>query len=642
MNFCNIASYVNKGNKGEDPSDRTYKVVKGLFRAMKKADPNACFVSIYDAEPGEPPIAPLSDLSQFRSDLGDIADFVQVSNSWDMVKIDDGQIDKKTGNPKKPKAVYVTVRVYTRYTLQFVIDKVAPAMAKLNGSFRKKDMEALASRTLCAIVGTANGWEGTSLLARLWPEVEKHEEWIQGNVKDGYTAQDYLGTPLPDAVIRRLHVRLPEGSDILLKADLEFIEYNHHLRNLLCIEASTTDLDRLKPLLKDFDNRGKMNCVSKDSKLLWLDYNQNAEEERMEFYKGLVAQMNYEHVHVLVSFPGVQFLLKKSKVFMQEEGVNPPYKYSNLKREILDIRLDNGERVFLGVLARGGGDAGRISCLMFNSDENELFVQRLRDGKLASYLRQLMLKEKGFNESTVNSIMGGFSDSHRMTALDSRWDPTTRTVKTLQSATQSSFIGSMTKKGIAFAPNSTSRLGIHPELFVTEEMRRAKATGKGNKIFTDEAMEKVAAAMNFKKKEGYNPAPADAASNAMSDASTNGAETNRSVTTQKLQGEMMELRGEMHRLRDRLLCVSPDDPLITTTRILRDDFMDTLSLNSDDTALLTSIFKDTKSCVNQLKFRIAEIENGRPPPSQSGSAAPPPASAKDATEQGEEGLAQGK
>jgi hypothetical protein len=110
-------------------------VVKGMFRAMKKADPNACMVSIYDAEPGEPAIAPLSDLSQFGSDLGDIADFVQVRNSWDMVKIEDGQIDKKTGNPKKPKAVYASVRVYTRYTLQFVIDKVAPAMAKLNGSF---------------------------------------------------------------------------------------------------------------------------------------------------------------------------------------------------------------------------------------------------------------------------------------------------------------------------------------------------------------------------------------------------------------------------------------------------------------------------------------------------------------------------
>eukprot|EP00956_Cyclotella_meneghiniana_P020311 scaffold35605_cov41-Cyclotella_meneghiniana.AAC.6 len=58
-------------------------------------------------------------------------------------------------------------------------------------------------------------WDSTSLTTKLKIDLEKHEEWMQGNVKSGYNAMQYAGSEFPPVIVRRSQVRLPEGKDIL-------------------------------------------------------------------------------------------------------------------------------------------------------------------------------------------------------------------------------------------------------------------------------------------------------------------------------------------------------------------------------------------------------------------------------------------
>jgi hypothetical protein len=45
---------------------------------------------------------------------------------------------------------------------------------------------------------------------RLYSAAERHEEWMHGNLKHGYTSREYMGEPLPRFVISKRPVCLPE------------------------------------------------------------------------------------------------------------------------------------------------------------------------------------------------------------------------------------------------------------------------------------------------------------------------------------------------------------------------------------------------------------------------------------------------
>jgi hypothetical protein len=162
-----------------------------------------------------------------------------------------------------------------------------------------------------------------------------------------------------------------------------------------------------------------------------------------------------------------------------------------------------------------------------------------------------------------------------------------------------------------------------PEIMTMADRGRSNA-GHGGKAAAktpDAAKERVAAVFNFRNKPGYNPTPADQAS-VMTDTShsTNGAASNRSVTTDNIQCQLPELRLRLNHLRERLRILSPADPLFSEN-VMVDSTFDDISLSSNASLVLNAIYKDTKTCIRMLLVRISELEHGSPPPS-SGSAGP--------------------
>ena len=129
---------------------------------------------------------------------------------------------------------------------------------------------------------------------------------------------------------------------------------------------------------------------------------------------------------------------------------------------------------------------------------------------------------------------------------------------------------------------------------------------------------------------GYNVTTGDNGS-VLTDSShvTDGAASNRSVTTADIQGRLPDMRMELNALKDELAELSPSDPLFNDPLIEATN-IESLSVNSSESAALEAIFRDTKKAATALRVRIAQLKY--PAPSQSrasDSAQPIPASQVD-------------
>ena len=189
----------------------------------------------------------------------------------------------------------------------------------------------------------------------------------------------------------------------------------------------------------------------------------------------------------------------------------------------------------------------------------------------------------------------------RCTAWDSSWCSETFTVKTLGSAVNASLLHELEDMGCDEIPS---------ELLI--EMKSAKSKTK----FNTEAMERVADSMRFKQGELDGMSDVGSRASALTEGShaTNGRDTNRSVTSEQVQTDIVRFRTEFGRLMIELREASPDDSLFATPLFAdTDDPMDSMSLSSSASTELKNILKTTKTKVTQLRARLAELKHGAPP-----------------------------
>ena len=454
-----------------------------------------------------------------------------------------------------------------------------------------------------------------SVRDRLREEFEKHEEWMQGNVKHGYDAREFQREPFPPFVIIKRSLRLPEGKDILTQDEMAAIDYAHYLRTVHCLEVSNNDEFRVKQLVLDFKFRGKLNCLSKDADIMdTIQGNGKMDRcQRDEWFRILKAAMNYNHSNRVVIYNGVDRLFYLSRVEVTD-GRKIYFKKTTLKREILDIRRPDGTKVFSGVMECGEDKPDSIACVYFNDDSNDHFVSSCINGRIAHFLHHYLPTVKGYSDRCVSSIFQGFNERLRFSAQDSVMDKETYAVRTLSSVTGSNLSSKM----------SEMRMDILlPDIL--KQAQTARSDRKSRPGFSDAAMERVEASYRLREKPGLNVAAAGDAS-VLTDSShhTDGNASNRSVVTADIQMRMPELRLDLNRLKSVLHNLSPEDPLFADSVMKATDF-DELSLNSSASAALAAFYKDTKKCITLLKIRICELEHGRPLPSN-GSAEPSPSS----------------
>eukprot|EP00956_Cyclotella_meneghiniana_P007755 scaffold10339_cov41-Cyclotella_meneghiniana.AAC.11 len=539
---------------------------------------------IWDPEPGCDPIPPLTDPKKFPSDLDSAQIYVRITNPWDLQKVKPGEIDRKTGELRKQKSLYVATLVGSKFSLDHVLEISYPSLSAIGCQIRRKDVDALESTTLYAFVGLPNEWDSFSLTAKLKADLEKHEEWMQGNVKSGYNAMQHAGSEFPPVIVRRTQVRLPEGKDILGAQENEVVQYAYRLRKFNVIEVSSSHRSRVDGVLSDLFGHDRL--------------------KRLDFYRGIFSQMNYEHVHAVMFFDGITLCDWPARGEMDPKFHDSRQAFKNtcIRRELLDIHRLDGNKVFLGAIDSSGENKGRLQTYFFNDDANEVFVGGIC-GNLPMYMYAYLKNAKGYSERSILAILSGCSESYRLDARDAKWNAETRSITPLAQLGRSDFTAKMAQRNMT--------------LF--------EASPPPKRTFSDAAKDEVAKGLRFKDKPGYNPTSADAASVLTNKSqSTTGAASNRSVTTHDIQCQLPELRNDLNQLRQRLLELSPNDDLFDHPLMASSTVDDLSEHSSASTAQLNAFYKDTQQCILLLKTRIGELsQDGRPPP-ESGSAAPSP------------------
>jgi hypothetical protein len=584
-----------------------------VFGILQSADPHAVLYPIWDPEPGCEPIPPLSDPKHFPSDLSGLQVYARISNPWDLVKVKPGEVDKKTGELKRQKALFVSVLLGSRYSLEHVLELAYPSLSAIGSQVRKKDVDALESVSLYAFVGLPNAWDSASLTSKLQADLEAHEEWMFKNVRSGYNAAQFAGTEFPPVIVRRSQIRLVAGGDVLSDCENEVLQYAYSLRKPNTIEVSASDKFRVNSVLADFKLRGKLKSYSADCDLHPLNVTSNdTHTVRLHWFRGIFAQMNYEHMHSILLFDGISMseYPARGEIDSCYHDGRKAFKHTCLRREVLDIRRLDGKKVFVGAIDGSAENTGKLMVYHFNDEANEQFIAGMH-GNLPMYLFAYLKHVKGYSERSIQAILSACSESHRLTARDAKWHTETRSITPVTQLVSQDFVDRMALRDM--------------HILLPEVMRSySKSTTKPKKSFSDAAKEEVAKGFKFKNKPGYNPNPTDAAS-VLSDNthSTTGAASNRSVTTTDIQSRLPTFREELNALKEQLLEASPDDemfdhPLMSSTDV------EELSLHSSASAQLAALYKDTTECIRLLKARLGALRrNGSPPPS-SGSTGPSP------------------
>jgi hypothetical protein len=109
-----------------------------VFGILQLADPEVVFYPIWDAEPGCEPIPPLFDIKAFPKDLAALQVYARISNPWDLIKVKPGELDKKTGELKRQKALFVSVLLGTRFALEHVLEIAYPSLSAIGSQVRKR------------------------------------------------------------------------------------------------------------------------------------------------------------------------------------------------------------------------------------------------------------------------------------------------------------------------------------------------------------------------------------------------------------------------------------------------------------------------------------------------------------------------
>jgi hypothetical protein len=257
------------------------------------------------------------------------------------------------------------------------------------------------------------------------------------------------------------------------------------------------------------------------------------------------------------------------------------------------MRRSDGRKVFLRAIDATGENEGKLQVYYFNDDANEAFVNGIC-GNLPMFVAAYLKHVKGYSERSIAAVMQACQETYRLNYKDCKWDSATRSISPLAQVHRQGFAERMAARNMHF--------------LLPEVLSAYSKSDQAGKTFSDAAKAEVADGFRFKNKPGFHPKEGDAAS-CLSENShtTNGAASNRSVTTHDIAHE-----------------------LVSSTDI------DQLSFTSNASAILETLFRDTQECIRLFKVRLGELQQDASPPATSGSTGPSPST------EGSRGAVQGR
>ena len=605
--------------QGVAPSVRVYESIKGLFTLLHKADPSVRLNPLYEVEEDDAvKFLPIGDPSALPLDMIGLGNYVQIGNAYTMSPAFGTDDD---GNPRLQRPTYVVFRVYTKYDFDHVIGLIQSSLYEMNVIVKVKDMPSLNTRTRMALIGTTSEWCPASIHDALSKALTKHAEKLQ---KSGSLDLKHRHKPVPPFSLRKNKMKMPKMNHLLSKTDVEFIDYYQKLRQCLVFELADDDWEWFQLLMADFVAGGNMKrVVSRQASTLILPLGTDSSDHTTtRFLKAIKLQMSYAHHFRTLDCAGVQSLDYAVRVEV-EPGVTTPFKNTNLRRELLSLRLPTKEdgtpgNTFIdgAHIVRAGPARGQLRILYQNTDVNENFVSTFPES-LCTHVYQYLRKEKKYTRRCCTTILSSWFDAKEgLLALDAKWDAGTFTATSLQSLPHQAYFQDMEKLGL---------LEIAPELLQEMNERSTK------KKYETDAMQRVAEHMNLKPCDDAHFSQVNSAASALTHNThtTNGNESLRSVTSVQIEADLSRARGEFHTLSMRLRELAPDHEIFDETAFL-DDAMDEMSLGSQRSVRLHELYKETRrnslrlrTCINEIEQSVSLVRSpvGVPPPN-SGSAAP--------------------
>lgn len=130
--------------------------------------------------------------------------------------------------------------------------------------------------------------------------------------------------------------------------------------------------------------------------MLLVTNNRMLQDKRLQFYRDLKASVNWVYKYHTVEFDNVLNVNNIASLQSDDSTVQVP-KRSSIKHEILGICRPDGSQVFDGVMECTGKCSTTISCVYYDSDENEQFIRNYMKHDLAAFLYQYTKHVRQYN-----------------------------------------------------------------------------------------------------------------------------------------------------------------------------------------------------------------------------------------------------
>ncbi len=243
-------------------------------------------------------------------------------------------------------------------------------------------------------------------------------------------------------------------NSLMSKQDAKFIDYYERLQQCIVFKLADEDSDWLKLIINNYVVNGHLkHVVSHQASILELPHGAHSNLTMVWFLKSIKLQMLYAHNFRTVDCNGVQSLDYMIRVEV-EQGKDRPYKITNLRREVLSMRLpltQAGGQVLGNTFIDGthmvlaGPARGQLRLLYQNSEVNEQFMSYFAKC-LCAHINQYLCKEKRFTRRCCQTILSAWSKAKEsLRAMDSSWDPVMYRATALQCLPHHAYVKDMTK-----------------------------------------------------------------------------------------------------------------------------------------------------------------------------------------------------
>jgi hypothetical protein len=366
--------------------------------------------------------------------------------------------------------------------------------------------------------------------------------------------------------------------------------------------------------------------VSCQASILELPHGPQSNFMMVCFLKSIKLQKLYAHYFRTIDCNGVQSLDYMIRVEVKP-GVVRPYKNTNLRREVLSMRLPStqaggqvlgntfidGDHMVLASPARG-----QLHLLYQNSEVNEQFMSYFAK-YLCAHIYQYLRKEKHFTRRCCQAILGSWFDAKEgLRAMDSSWDLAMYRATPLWCLPHQAYLQDMAKLGV---------VDIAPKL-----LQDMSDQSKHQKQFNMEGMQKVADHMNLKPCEGaqFSQVNSMALALMVNTQTTDGNQSLRSVASMQVESDLGRACKEFHMLAVQLWELAPDHAIFEEPAFSDKVIDDLVSLGSQKSQKMHSLYKETRNnsirlrvCINKIEqSALMAVQNSGVPPPNSESATP--------------------